>query len=227
MVDAAVDAESRLRETLVWKPGVERLMNDDHRAVLQSVRDRRPRLLILDGRRPETPALIRRIREQDDVRHISIAALLDGTAASAAREQALRLAGANVVLSEWQSTPVWDEAFQKLLEAPPRRWITAGVSVTVGATPVPGGERLLGTARNVSTRGILIETRQRLAVDTVVHLHFRLGDDARGLHVVGRVVWAQAGDDGTLRQGIEFAGFYEDALDRIAAFASARTASAA
>lgn len=217
LIFAPEDLQQKLRRTILWRPEIERLFAHDPAAVIASMRDRRPALLILDGRPPSTLDLIRQIRADDQMRGVSIAALLDEPQGG---EYALRDAGANVVLSEKLNEPLWDDAIQELVNVPPRRPVDLQISVAVGARPGPGSGRYQVLARNISVRGLLVETPRPLPSGTVVNLFFSLPDSETALHLVGRVVWEKPGA-GTTRQGIEFLGFHGDALGRIAAFVMA------
>jgi hypothetical protein len=212
------DLQEKLRQTLLWRTEVERPAAPDAEAILAIIRERRPRLLIVDGRGADATDLIFRIREDQDIRDISIAALFDGS--SEERAVALRKAGANVVLSEWQSTPLWDDAFQELLNVPPRRWITFPVTLTIGARLTTDSPQLDAVARNVSVRGLLMESPRSIPTGTVINIFFTPGGPPE-LHLVARIVWEKTADQGKLRQGVEFLGFHGDALSRIAAFVAA------
>ena len=218
LIFAPEDLQQKLRRTILWRPEIERLFAHDHQAVMASVRDRRPSLLIVDGRPPSVLDLIRDIRSQLETRDVSIAALLDDPPGGA--ELTLREAGANVVLSERLNEPLWDDAIQELVNVPPRRPVTLPVSVAVGARPGPREGRYEVLAKNISVRGLLVETPRPLPSGTVVNLFFSLPASETPLHLVGRVVWERPGN-GTTRQGIEFLGFHGDALGRIASFVMA------
>jgi hypothetical protein len=216
------DLLERLRVTLLWRPEIERLLVSDEESLVRSLRDRRPRLLVLDGRRPEVPDLIRRIRADPETRGLSVAALIGDEMDP---ERSLRDAGANTVLSKRQSEPLWDDAFQELVNVPPRRWVDLRVQVALGPRPAQDAERLELVARNISVRGVLVETARPLPLGSVINLFVKLPASARDLHLVGRVVWERYGDAGVLRQGIEFLGFHGDALGSIATFVAATGAS--
>jgi CheY-like chemotaxis protein len=217
VVDVPDKLSEKLQSTLIWRAGIERLTpNGSAATVLRLLRTERPRMLILDGRAHDAPDLISRIRGEEDLRQVSIAALLDMPAGGC--EGNLRKAGANIVLYEWQSTPIWDRAFQELLSIPARRWARFPVRVTVGAMQDPAAEVHTVEAENISVRGILVEGHPALARDAVVHLFFR-PETGPELHAVGRVVWEAPTESGALRHGIEFIGFHHDAQDRVAAFA--------
>jgi hypothetical protein len=218
LIFAPEDLQQKLRRTILWRPEIERLFAHDPAAVIASLRDRRPSLLILDGRTPHTLDLIGTVRSDELTREVSIAALLDEPPNGV--ELALREAGANIVLSEKLNEPLWDDAFQELVNVPPRRRATLVVSVAVGARPGPREGRYEVTARNISVRGLLVETPRPLPSGTVVNLYFNLPASESPLHLVGRVVWERPGN-GVTRQGIEFLGFHGDALGRIAAFVMA------
>ena len=218
LIFAPEDLQQKLRRTILWRPEIERLFAHDPQAVIASLRDRRPGLLILDGRTPACLDLIRSIRGEDLVREVSIAALLDEPPVGG--ELALREAGANIVLSEKLNEPLWDDAFQELVNVPPRRRVELPVSVAVGARPGPREGRYDVTARNISVRGLLVETPRPLPSGTVVNLYFALPISEAPLHLVGRVVWERPGN-GITKQGIEFLGFHGDALGRIASFVMA------
>jgi hypothetical protein len=209
------DLQERLRSTLLWRTEVERLSAGDPRSILELIRERRPRLLIVDGRSGDAAELIQNVRADESVRHISIAALHDGSEDRAAE---LRKVGANVVLSEWQSTPLWDDAFQELLNIPPRRWSTFTITVAVGARLTSEAQRFEATARNISIRGLLVESPRSLLAGTVMNLFFSPTDPPE-MHLVARVVWEkETATPNMYRQGVEFLGFHGDALSRIATF---------
>jgi hypothetical protein len=212
------DLQEKLRQTLLWRTEVERTSAGDADAIVASIRERRPRLLIVDGRGPDATDLIFKVRAEEDIRDISIAALYDG--ASEETATALRKAGANVVLSEWQSTPLWDDAFQELLNVPPRRWISFSMTLTIGARLTTDSPQLEATARNVSVRGVLMETARSIPTGTVINVFFTPGEPPE-LHLVARVVWEKSEGSSRFRQGVEFLGFHGDALSRIAAFVAA------
>jgi hypothetical protein len=209
------DLLDRLRVTLLWRPEVERILVSDEESMLRSIRERRPRLLIIDGRRPGAADLVGRIRNDLETRDLSIAALL---AHEIEPESDLREAGANAVLSKRQSEPLWDDAFQELVNVPPRRWVTLPVQVAMGPRPAPGAPRVDLVARNISVRGLLVETPEPMQVGAVINLFLRLPSPAHDLHLVGRVVWERPVENGVRRQGIEFLGFHGDALGSIASF---------
>jgi CheY-like chemotaxis protein len=209
------DLQDKLRTTLLWRAAIDRLADADGDVVIGSIRDRRPRLVIVDGREPGAVALVRQIRTDAETRDVSVAALLDEV--SDGREADLREAGANVVLSSGLNLALWDDAFQELLNVPPRRWTSFPVGVTVGARPIPDGERLPMTALNISIRGLLVETAKPLPTGTVVNLYFDLADPPE-VHLAGRIVWERPAEGGLSRQGVEFLGFHGDALGRIASF---------
>jgi hypothetical protein len=209
------DLLERLRVTLLWRPEVERILLSHEEAVLQSIRERRPRLLVVDGRRPDAAGFVRRIRADPDTRDLSIAALVGDQVEV---QPTLREAGANAVLSVRESEPLWDDAFQELVNVPPRRWVKLPVQVALGPRPLATAERLEFVARNISVRGLLVETGHPLPVGAVINLFVRLPALAHELHLVGRVVWERPAEPGVLRQGVEFLGFHGDALGSIAAF---------
>jgi CheY-like chemotaxis protein len=214
VVCAQEDLQPKLQTSLLGRAEIERLSAMSEEAVLRLVREQSPRLLVLDGRAPQAPALIVRIREDQALRHISIAALLDGP--SDGREAVLREAGANVVLSEWQSTPTWDEAFKNLLDIPPRRWVSFPVAIRAGAQPGAGAGDA-ATARNISVRGLLLEGRMPFAAGGLVNLTLDLGDGPP-VDILGRVVWQRPVEPGAVRHGIEFVGSHAEALIRVADF---------
>jgi hypothetical protein len=218
LIWAAEDLVDRLRATLLWRPEVERILVSNEDAMLGSIRDRRPRLLVIDGRGADVSTLIRRIRDDPDTRDLSIAALLGHELDP---ERRLRDAGVNAVLSRRQSDPLWDDVFQELVNVPPRRWVTLPVQVTLGPRPAPGLARIDVVARNISVRGLLVEAVKPVPVGGVINLFLTLPTTPQELHLVGRVVWERADETGIRRQGIEFLGFHGDAMGSIAAFVAA------
>jgi hypothetical protein len=219
LIFAPEDMQQRLRRTLLWRPEIERLFAHDPPAVLASLRDRHPTLLMVDGRRPDVFDLIKAIRADESLRGVSIAVLLDEPPDGG--ELALREIGANVVLSDRQVESLWDDAIQELVNVPPRRPVALGVSLAIGSRPGPREDRYDVTALNISVRGLLVETPRPLPAGTVLNLYFNLPDSDVSLHLVGRVVWEKPVTGTVARQGIEFLGFHGDALGKIASFVMA------
>lgn len=212
------DLIARLRVTLLWRPEIDRLLVDSEDELLRTIRDRRPKLLIIDGRRPDVMVVVRKIRSDADTRDLSIAALLGDDALD---EQTLRDAGVNVVLSKQQAEPLWDDAFQELVNVPPRRWVTLPVQVALGPRPAPNVQPVEMVARNVSVRGLLIESQNPFPLGMVISIFLKLPQRVDKLHLVGRVVWERPEGSELTRQGVEFLGFHGDAMGAIAAFVAA------
>lgn len=210
------DLLDRLRSTLLWRPEIERLLVETEDEMLATIRERRPRLLIFDGRRADALRLVQTVRSQPDTRDLSIAALLGEDPRAA---ETLRCAGVNVVLTNDQPTPLWDDAFQELVNVPPRRWVNVPVWISLGARPPADSEAIEVVARNISVRGLLIEGSRPLSFGGVLSLFVSLPGSKERLHLVGRVVWTRVDESsGLARQGIEFLGFHGDAMGAIAAF---------
>jgi hypothetical protein len=216
------DLIARLRVTLLWRPEIDRLLVNSEGELLSTIRERRPKLVILDGRRPEVMAVVRKVRSDPDTRDLSIAALLGDDVLD---EQTLREAGVNVVLSKQQAEPLWDDAFQELVNVPPRRWVTLPVQVALGPRPGPNVQPAEMVARNISVRGLLIESQNPFPLGMVISIFVKLPSRADRLHLVGRVVWERSDGNELTRQGVEFLGFHGDAMGAIAAFVAASSPS--
>jgi hypothetical protein len=215
------DLLERVRATLLWRPEIDRLViQPDLDGLVQTIRDRRPRLLVFDGRRVDAVELVREIRADADARDVSIAALVGDRYDL---QPALRDVSVNVVLSSRESEPLWDDAFQELVNVPPRRWVTMPVRVALGARPSADAEKLPLVMQNISVRGLLLQAEKPLPLGTVISLFLRLPARPDELHLVGRVVWEKSDGD-VSRQGIEFLGFHGDAMGAIAQFVAAAAA---
>ena len=137
------------------------------------------------------------------------------------QEDALRAAGANVVLLTPVDPEVWDGRLDRLLRVPRRRSTRIPVRLTVWSRRSADPEPLEGVMLNVSAHGMLLETTQPLPVGARFDLSFRLPRDLSEVHAVGKVV-REVAETASPRSGVEFVVLRGDGRDRIAAFVDGR-----
>jgi hypothetical protein len=177
--------------------------------------------VVLDGSDPvSTVKLIERLRWDDSTRTVSIAVL--GPASGSAEDQALRRAGANLVLADGTDSTLWEARLEELLSVPRRRETRLPVQASVWCRTSVGGPPLRCLALNVSVRGLLLESTQPLALAAKLDLAFPLPDAGDELQLVGQVIREAPPAEGGSRYGVEFLLPRQEARERIQAFVEAQ-----
>lgn len=212
-----VDLSPELGDTVLWRPGVERVFCADPQRAFAAVESAAPRLVVVDGADTgAASALIAQLRGDERTRAISIAALSRSTGLE--DEAALRGAGANLVLSGHVDPYLWDARLEELLSVPRRRDMRIPVRFELWSRFDSGAPAVEATAVNVSINGALIETEEFLDVGSKLDLAFVLPGDGGDLKALAQVVREDQAFGGRYRAGVEFLVLRGDGRARLAAF---------
>jgi PAS domain S-box-containing protein len=210
------DLAQELERTVLWRSGIGRTAASPE-AAFETARSVEPGLILLDGTQAASVIpLIRRLRESDETRGVSIAVLQRSIDLGA--EKALREAGANAILHTPVDPQLWDARLEELLNVPIRREARIEVHIEVWSQQEPRSSANDGLALSISLRGMLLETPRPLLVGSKLNLSFELPGKPVELHAVGEVARDAGSIDGGARCGIEFLVLRGDARKRIRAF---------
>jgi hypothetical protein len=217
LVCAAEDLHERLARTALGRTDV-RLIACTPETLMPTARAEQPALAVLDGRLPDTLGLVTAVRSDPATRNLSVVVWIPEETTDTL---ALRAAGVNAVLTDRLEPSLWDDRLEALLAVPRRREVRTPVSLRVISRASGAAPSVEGTALNLSSHGLLLETAAPLDRGQILDLGLTLPDgDPEELHLVGRVVWsAPAG--GMSRCGVQFLGFHGGALGRITPFVAA------
>ncbi|MFI5184866.1 MAG: PilZ domain-containing protein [Vicinamibacteria bacterium] len=217
LVVASTDLSPELGDTVLWGAGVRRSFASNGEVGLQVAKVERPNMVVLDGDDSLTAlSFVRRLRAEPLARSASIAVL--SRSSSLLDEEALRSAGANVVLSGRVDPSLWNRRLEILLNVPPRREARFPVLVDSWSRFGPEVEPLAGWALNISVRGVLLETSEALDLGTKVDLRFSLPSGGPEVRTMGQVVREGAPMAERARAGVEFLILMGQARDRISWF---------
>src|SRR5262245_20775014 len=173
VIVASADLTPELGDTLLWRADNTRVFAPSHEAVLDAVRAVAPSLVIVDGSDTRaSSALVARLRAGPDTREISLIVLSRSRAPE--DEQALREAGANLVLSGHVDPALWDSRLEELLHVAPRREVRVPVLFEVSSRLAREAEPVEAWALNVSVHGVLLETSEAVDAGTRLDLRFAL-----------------------------------------------------
>jgi PilZ domain len=216
LIAATTDCATELGKTVLWRSGIERVfcppLTD-----LAPVRAARPDLIVIeaDALSPASD-IVQRIRAAADVRRVSLVVL--GHGFDHAGEAALRHAGANVVLTAPPVPVLWDFWLQELLTVPRRQEARLPVRCEVWSHTHPGRGPLQGWTVNISTRGMLLETRERLAVGTKLDLSLQLPGDDSEVRITSQVVREASVTRNAWYTGVDFVVLREECRERMRTF---------
>jgi PilZ domain-containing protein len=215
LIVAARDLTAQLGETVLWRSDVERVFSPSPKAALERVASLGVRLVVMDTEtRDGALHFVEELRRASLTRKVSIAVL--GRTLSLKDEDALRVAGANLVLSGRVEPKVWNGRLDELLSVPSRREVR--VPVLCEAWSAIGSEPPLeGWALNISLRGALLEMEVPLDIGTAIALTLQLPGGAE-VRSVARVV-REAGGIGTrFKSGVELLILRDDGRERLQSF---------
>jgi len=219
LIVSNTDLTPELGETMLWRSGIERVFVTHEDAAVATARRLRPDLVMVDGTDPRSAAaLLRRLRSEPSVGDTSLAVVSRTVSVSLADEEALRRAGANLVLAGPVDPSLWDWRLTALLSVPRRKHPRIPVNFGVWSDRVPARASLEGEALNISLRGLLLEADRSPDVGTQLDLWCRLPDEHEPLQAVGRVVWEARADGGRRRSGVEFVSLHGEARSRLRHF---------
>ncbi len=214
------DLSSDLSSTVLWSEGIRRRAVTSTGEAITVARAQPPKLLVLAAPDVATAGqAIRELRAERATRSCGIVVL--SPSPRFADEEALRAAGANVVLPLPVDPVVWNGRLDELLHVPPRRDVRFPTRLQTWSrrSESPATE---ATVLNLCVRGVLLEGAEPLEVGAHLDLRFTLPDDDRELRAVGQVVRQIPAGEGHHRTGVEFLVLRGDARARVAAFVEGR-----
>jgi len=206
------DLSALLGQTVLWRNGIERLFAHDLQNGLELARRLLPNLIVVDGTRlPDAVELVTQLRRDGATRRISLA----GVAGAESGADALRRAGANLVLPTPVEPGIWDQRLEELLDVPPRREARLRASFQLWCRSDPQDELHEAVVLNLSVRGMLIETREPLPVGSTVDLRLSLPGDGGPLPLIGLVVRNAAVVPQKFQGGVQFLILRDQVRERI------------
>jgi CheY-like chemotaxis protein len=216
LIVSPADLTPELGHTLLWRSDIERIFATGPEDGFDLARSRRPSLLLLDGGGTSVIELLYRLRSDPQTRSISVAVMTH--TASPVEEEALRRAGANLVLSGGVDPFLWDDRLEELLDVPLRREVRIPVRFEVWSRFGAKDDAIEGFALNISVRGMLVETTEPIHVGTQLDLGFALSSDEEAISAVAQVVREGEIVNDRPRSGLEFLILRGGARQRISAF---------
>lgn len=216
LIVAARDLTPQLGETVLWRSGIERVFSPSPDAALETLPMLGARLMVVETDDPSaTLRFIDDVRRDPLTRGVSVAVL--GRDLTLRDEDALRVAGANLVLSGKVDPGLWDARLEELLQVPRRREVRVPV-LCEAWSQIPGEPGVEGWALNISLRGALIETDTPLDIGTSIDLSLQLPGGGPDVKAVARVVREAGASDGRAWSGVEFLILRGDGRDRLVRF---------
>lgn len=191
----------KLAETALGRADVEWLEAPDPEAGFETAATRQPRLVIVALGEEAAEALVRRLRDDERTRTASVVVVLPF--ALPPIEHALRLAGANAVLSGRPDPFHWDHTLEALLHVPSRSAVRIPVLFwtwfRLGDEPARQGRVL-----NLSEHGLLLESPQPMDLGTRIEARLTLAEAGPDLSVIGEVVREAGGEERRWLYGVVF-----------------------
>lgn len=212
---SSADPTLDLGGTVLFRKDVERTRHRDPKAALADALSRPPNLIVVRAESNAPRAFIHDVKRHADTRRVSIVVL----ALPGVDDEALKAAGARLLLHPPVDPLQWDDRLEELLNEPPRKDSRIPARFVVWPRPVKGPAD--GVALNLSVRGMLLETPQPLALGTTLELRFQLPGEGQESEVVGQVVRQAAAEPGTLLYGVDFVILRGDSHERIQRFVEA------
>jgi CheY-like chemotaxis protein len=217
LIVSGTDIRAELTPTVLGRREVEWVLAPDPEAGFEKARSEQPKLVIVAlNELDHTEAFLRRIRQDEATRQVGLVVL--AAALRPQEEEALRQAGANVVLSGRADPFHWNEALETLLRVPWRRQVRIPVRFWVWFHFSDDDQPIQGRALNLSLHGMLLETSQPVDIGTKIEAQFQLHESARQITAIGQVVRAESATDGQWRYGVQFTSLQGDDRDRLRAF---------
>src|SRR5262245_9616478 len=120
LIVAARDLTPQLGDTVLWRSDIERVFSPSLEAARETLPGLGARLVVMDADGPDGAIkFVEDVRRDPLTRCVSIAVL--GRGLSIDDADALRVAGANLVLAGSVDHRAWDGSFDELLSVPHRR----------------------------------------------------------------------------------------------------------
>jgi hypothetical protein len=216
LIVAARDLTPELGDTVLWRSGIDRVFSPNADAALETLPSLGARLVVVDAEDPAGALrLVEDLRQDPLTRQASVAVL--GRDLTLREEDALRVAGANLVLSGKVDPSLWDSRLEELLHVPRRREVRVPV-LCEAWSQIPGESGVEGWALNLSLRGALIETEAPLDIGTSIELTLQLPGQGADVKVVARVVREAGSSEGRSWSGVEFLILRGDGRERLLRF---------
>ena len=154
------------------------------------------------------------IRKGDSMKKVSILLLCDG---SPRQRELARRCNVNAVLTRPVETAAFAGKVQELLDIPPRQAYRVVLNITVEG--MHNNRPVMCNSENVSSRGMLIKTRENLAAGDSIDCSFYLPDGFRvsATGAIARVFKTDQASD-AIHYGIRFQRFSAGAESALAAF---------
>jgi len=216
------DLSGEIGETVLGRPDIDRAHQPDVSQALETTREARPNLVVLDLPRAEALACTRQIREDESTRPTAIVWLNRKDPPDV--ESELTASGVNAVVPVPVDPFLWDRRLEELLSVPARRISRIPARLRDWSTFVSGADEVEGTVVNIGSRGVLLETARELELGAKVGLRLDLPGESGEVAAVGQVVRLAAGEGDVQRLGIEFLIYRGDARDRITAYVEGEAA---
>ncbi len=216
LIVAARDLTPQLGDTVLWRAGIERVFSPSVESALETLPLLGARLVILESDDASSALrFIEEVRRDPLTRSLSVTIL--GSTLSLKDEDALRVAGANLVLSGKVDPELWDTRLEELLHVPKRREVRVPV-LCEAWSQIADEPAIEGWALNISMRGALIETDTPLDVGTSIDLTLQIPGAGDDIKAVARVVREAGSTEGRSWSGVEFLIVRGDGRDRLLDF---------
>lgn len=207
---APQDPEPELGASVLYRTDVERALVGEPEAMLAVAQDFQPNLVVVkDQPAGRAEQLVRQLHGSPETRRARVVVILPREATGA--EMAMRRAGASVAVAGQLDPLVWDGRLEELLAEPRRR--DARIPARFVIWPHSQQDALLGTAVNLSVRGVLLESETPLTTGSTLELRLELPSGAP-TEVVGQVVR----EEEPHRYGVDFIILRGNSRSRIDAF---------
>jgi hypothetical protein len=217
LIISPTDLADRLGKTILWRNDLERHFADTANEGFEKALALQPSLVLVHaGELPQALTLLKRIREDDHTRRLSLAAIAGRSRHLG--EDALRRAGANLVLPASLQAAIYDRRLEELLAVPPRRETRLPASIQLWCRSEASGPLSEAVVLNISVRGMLIETGEPLPMGTTVEIRLPLPGEPEPVPIVALVERQGAAPGGRFRSGVQFLILRDHVRERIRAF---------
>jgi hypothetical protein len=211
------DLSERLGRTVLWRDDLERVTASTPEAGLALARELSPGLVLVDtGQLPNPMALLRELRDDPGTRQISLVAVAGATRHLG--EDALRRAGANLVLPASLDAAIYDRRLEELVEVPRRRETRLPASFQLWCRSESSGPLNEAVVLNISVRGMLIETGEPLPTGTTVEFRLPLPGEPAPVPLIALVERRAPAPDGRFRIGVQFLILRDHVRERLRAY---------
>jgi DNA-binding response OmpR family regulator len=169
LVCSNTDLTPQLRGTFIGRQGIDAFKAESLPQIRLLASTLGPQLILVDAELPTVRELLPALRKEPATRQRSVVVL--SRLGRSDEDDALKKAGANAVLC-WPPDARWDETFSRLMTVPARHEARLPVDLAVDTQP-----DCTGTLLNLSTGGMLLQTRKKLTVGALVGFRFTLPDE--------------------------------------------------